>query len=345
MAMIFRKPRDDERGLFDRLAPHPLQTWAWGDFREQTGVEVVRLLGFEGSEAVSQMQLTFHPIPKTNYTLGYYPKGSWTDEIQLETLMSLGKQKKALAIKLEPNISSPLKNEADILGLRDFLLQNKCVIGRPLFTPYSFIIDLRKSEDELMSTFKSKTRYNIKVAQKHLVEIVEDSTDNGFKEYLELLQLTTKRQQFYAHGMDYQTKMWQALKKQGMAHILKAVYKGEALAVWILFQHNYVLYYPYGASSRDHRDKMASNLLMWEAIKFGQRRQCSWFDLWGALSPDADPKDPWYGFHSFKAGYGGSLAEFVGSYDLVIEPQLYKLYRIADRWRWRLLRIKSKLPL
>jgi lipid II:glycine glycyltransferase (peptidoglycan interpeptide bridge formation enzyme) len=342
--MIYRKPREDEKRIFDHLALHPLQSWPWGSFREQTGVEVERLIGFEGSESVAQIQVTFHPIPKLGYTVGYYPKGQWPDEILLDALKKLGKRKRALFVKLEPNVSSPPKNEADISGLREFLIENGCEPGRALFTPYSFVIDLSKNEDELLAQMKPKTRYNVRLAEKNGVTVTEDTSDAGFEEYMKLLKLTTSRQGFYAHSENYQRQMWQAMNGAGMARILKATYQGQTLVVWILFQFNYSLYYPYGASSRDHRDKMASNLIMWEAIKLGKRLNCRTFDLWGSLGPNPNPKDPWFGFHKFKEGYGGDLVQFVGSYDLVVEPQLYRLYRIADRWRWRYLRLKHKLP-
>jgi lipid II:glycine glycyltransferase (peptidoglycan interpeptide bridge formation enzyme) len=105
-----------------------------------------------------------------------------------------------------------------------------------------------------------------------------------------------------------------------------------------LFVYKDTLYYPYGASSSEHRETMASNLMMWEAIKFGKNLGLKKFDMWGALSPNPDPKDPWYGFHRFKQGYGPELVEFIGSYDLIINPMLYQLYKIADKIRWLILK-------
>lgn len=341
--MIYRKPREDEYTIFDQLANHPLQSKAWGDFRQDTGVKVRRLIGFDGADQIAQMQVTFHPIPKFPYTIGYYPKGRWPDEIQLQALLELGKEEKAIAIKMEPDVSMPPHNHADIAGLRSLLLENSCQKGRSLFTPHTFTIDLTQSEDQLLTNMKSKTRYNLKVAQKHGVEVVEDSTQAGFDDYLRLLELTTKRQGFYAHTKEYQQKMWTHMSQAGIARILKAIYQGQVVTAWILFVFKDKLYYPYGASSREHTKVMASNIVMWEAIRYGQKLGLKTFDLWGSLGPNPDPKDPWYGFHRFKQGYGGTLTEFVGTYDLVVNPQVYSLYRIADRWRWRLLRLKSKL--
>ena len=55
------------------------------------------------------------------------------------------------------------------------------------------------------------------------------------------------------------------------AHLFKATYDNEILVTWILFVMGDTLYYPYGASSNNHREVMASNLMMWEAIKFGKK--------------------------------------------------------------------------
>jgi len=342
--MIYRAPRVDEIDSYENLAEHPLQSFAWGEFRETTGVITRRIVGFDNSEMVSQAQVTFHPLPSVPYTVGYYPKGKWPDEIQLKALAELGAREKALFIKLEPNISKPPYQESDIKGLRAFLEEHNCTPGRPLFTPYSFIMDLTKSEEELLALMKPKTRYNVRLAQKYGVTVAEDSSPQGFEEYLTLLKLTTKRQQFYAHGQDYQKNMWREMSEAGIGHIIKATYQGKVLAAWILFKYKDTLYYPYGASSREYPEVMASNLMMWEAIRIGKAWGCKKFDMWGALGPEAEKDDPWQGFHRFKEGYGGVLTEFVGSYDLVIDKQLYQIYRLVDRWRWRLLKLKSKIP-
>jgi len=48
--------------------------------------------------------------------------------------------------------------------------------------------------------------------------------------------------------------------------------------------------------------------------------------MWGSLPPNYEPKHSWSGFTRFKEGYGTKFVEFIGSYDLVINPTLYKIY-------------------
>ncbi len=131
------------------------------------------------------------------------------------------------------------------------------------------------------------------------------------------------------------------MNQAGIAYLFKAEYQKEILATWILFKFKNTLYYPYGASSRKHRNVMASNLLMWKAILFGKKTGCQEFDLWGTPGPNPKKTDSWYGFHRFKAGYNPKIIELAGTYDLVLNRPLYHLYQIANKLRWQWLKLKK----
>ena len=336
---------DKERAAFDAVASHPLQSWAWGEFKEKTGVEVVRMALFDGPKITRGFQMTVHTVPKFNWRVGYYPKGSASDEAEIAAVKTAAEKHNLVFVKMEPNFydtagqPSPKIDQA-----RRLLEQYECHPGKAQFTPHTFIVDLRQTEEELFAGLKSKTRYNVNLAIKHDVQVVVDDSPEAFEEYISLWKKTTARQKFYAHDEVYQREMWKAMSASGIGHLLRATYKGETLGVWIVFVFNHVLYYPYGASSRKHREVMANNLLAWEAIKFGKQMNCHTFDMWGSLGLDADQKDSWYGFHKFKQGYGGTLVESVGTYDYISDMNKYKLFKILEVWRWRYLRFRSKLP-
>ena len=203
---------------------------------------------------------------------------------------------------------------------------------KPLFTKYNFVLDITKSEEELLKNMHSKTRYNIKVAQKHGVKIIESTDDKDFETYLKLYFETTKRQEYHGHNKEYHHKIWKTLKDAGMAKLLIAYFKGEPLTAWMLLNFKDTLYYPYGGSSKVHPEVMANNLIAWEAIKLGKKLKLKKFDMWGALGPNANSKDPWYGFHKFKMGYGGNLVEYIGTYDYVLDWPLYIFFTIIDKF-------------
>ncbi|MFH0749319.1 MAG: peptidoglycan bridge formation glycyltransferase FemA/FemB family protein [Candidatus Gottesmanbacteria bacterium] len=337
----------DDQKRWNPNIHHPLQTWEWGEFRKQMGVDVVRMIVQRDNKISGCWQMTFHKIPFSPFTIGYFPKGPMPDQFMIQELNKIGKQKNAIYIQLEPNIISnyelPARNasHSDVGGrtTNHELLPSH----HPLFTKYTFVLDLTKSEEELLKTMHNKTRYNIKVAEKHGVVVKEDNSKEAFDTYLKLNEDTLQRQGFYAHNKTYHETMWRNLSKSGIAKLWTASYQGTILATWILFVFEDTIYYPYGASSRVHREVMAPNLLLWEIVQWGKKNGYKKFDLWGAMGPDPDPKDPWYGFHRFKEGYHPALIEFVGSFDLVINPFLYKLYCLGDTIRWTFLKYKTKL--
>jgi lipid II:glycine glycyltransferase (peptidoglycan interpeptide bridge formation enzyme) len=210
----------------------------------------------------------------------------------------------------------------------------------PLFPEWTQAIDLSMTEEELLKNVKSKTRYNIRLAEKKGVVIKEQSDDEGFKVFKELYFATTKRQKYFGHDEHYHEVIWKHMKN-GVAHILIPYFENTPLAVYELFYFNNILYYPYGGSSDQYRNLMGANLLMWKAMLLGKQLGAVGYDMWGSLSPTYDPHDPWAGFTKFKEGYNAQFVQFIGSYDLVINPVLYKIYSVAYKLRNILLKMKS----
>ncbi len=334
-------PKDQQ--IWDSLVNHPLQSWAWGEFRTSMGIDVVRLITETHNKPTAAWQLTFHKIPFTSWRIGYFPKGPKPTLEMIDKLTQIGREKHAVFIQLEPNILPSSHHEfvEGTLAHTGWLLPSH----HPLFTKYTFVLDLTQSEEELLKQMHPKTRYNLKLAQKHGVKISQDDSPKKFDQYIKLVQETTNRQRFYAHSPEYHRKMWEIMHRSGIGKLFTAEYQGETLAAWILFAWDKILYYPYGASSRLHREVMAPTLLLWEITKWAKSQGYQKFDLWGALGPSStggpDKNDPWYGFHRFKVGFNPALVEFAGSFDLVINPTLYQLYKIVDTIRWKILRKKA----
>jgi lipid II:glycine glycyltransferase (peptidoglycan interpeptide bridge formation enzyme) len=336
---VIKEITEKEKSAFDSAATHPLQSWAWGEFRKKTGVGLSRL-GFGEKKIDRVFQITWHRIPYTKFCIGYCPKSVIPNKEEVGAIKIEAKKRRAVFVKFEPNEKLSPETEKKIMRLAD---EFNWVKGKPLFTKYTFQLDIGKSEEELLKNMHQKTRYNLRLAEKKGVEIVEDSSEQGFEEYWKLMEETTKRQGFFAHGKGYHKKMWQEMTGSGMGHLYKAIYQDKTLTAWMVFILNDTIYYPYGASSNEHREVMASNLMMWEVMRYGKKQGCRLFDMWGSLGPEPDTKDPWYGFHKFKQGYGSELVEFLGTYDLVITPLLYNLYGITDAVRWAGLKLLAGL--
>jgi lipid II:glycine glycyltransferase (peptidoglycan interpeptide bridge formation enzyme) len=356
----------EQKSLYNEIVTHPLQSYEWGEFREKSGVKIIRRGFFEenpstgsGQKLVDGFQMTIHRIPKTNFTIGYLPKGKMPDSKLIEELQKIGKEEKCIFIQLEPNVIKQKNNDTTVIPAKAGIHGSPIVVGddvfeklklkhaaHPLFTKYTFVLDLTKSEEELLRDMHPKARYNIKVANKHNVTVKEDNSETAFETYWDITEETTRRQKFYAHTKQYHKLQWQTFSHDTnldelTSHLFTATYDGEVLTTLLFFIFHDTLYYPYGASSNEHRNVMHSNLAMWEGIRFGKKLGLKKFDMWGAMSAEPDPNDPWHGFHDFKRKFGPDHAEFIGSYDLVINPALYQGYKVADKLRWLYLRLKK----
>lgn len=303
------------------IATHPLQTTYWENFRKEWGNEVI-----ETPWGI----LTLHNLPLTPYKLAIFEKGPAPTKEMLVGLKELARKNNIIFVKLEPNCQKDEK-------LIELMKTSGAVPGKRFFTPTTFWIDLTKSEDELLTSFSGKTRYNIRLAERKGVKVTEDNSDAAFERYLELTRETTRRQAFFAHTEKYHKLMWKNLKDAGIAHLLTATYGGKIITTWILFTWRKFLYYPYGASTEEHKEVMANNLMMWEAVKFGKRLGLSTFDLWG--------REEGKGFTKFKEGYNPKVVEFLGTWDLVVNKPVYLIYTAAEKIRWRILKTAARLGL
>ena len=302
---------------WNQQVDHPLQSWEWGGFKKSTGVEITRDFGY---------QITWHKLGPTPFKIGYLPKSKLPTLPEIRNIEKLAKSKNAVLVRMEPDATRQeakrwLQTYGEILHP-----------GRTVFTPHTFWLYLDKSEEELLAAMHSKARYNIRLAQKKGVVVKEDNSDTAFARYLELtFGETTRRHGFYAHNTDYHRKMWNILHPAGIAHLFTATYQGQILTTWIVFKWENRLFYPYGASSEDHKEVQAPSLMLWETARWGKRQGCVIYDLWGA--------EEGKGFNRFKEQFGTKLVELVGTWDLVINPVLYPGYRLAEDLRWKILRL------
>lgn len=324
-----------DKSLWNRCAPHPMVSWEWGEAREKMDKKVVRLVEGSLDAPRNVFQLTFHPIPYTPYSVAYMPRTVVPTPEVLEFIADLSKKEKALFIKIEPYVRKDESPSNQLQGFYSVVRKSP----HPLFPEWTQMLDIGKSEEDLLNGMKPKWRYNIRLAQKKGVEVREMTSDEGFKIFSDLYFQTTARQSYKGHNMYYHKVIFDTLK-ENMSHILIAFYEGKPLSAYHLFLFNDILYYPYGGSSEEHKNVMASNLLMWETIKFGKVHGAKLFDMWGSLPPiyaENGEGGGWAGFTRFKEGFGTEFVEFIGSFDYVLHPVLYSMYNAAHIVRRKLI--------
>ena len=170
---------------------------------------------------------------------------------------------------------------------------------KKFITPFTAIIDLEKSEDEILADMKQKWRYNIRLAEKKWVEIYEaEKTDENIKIFYDLMNETTSRDWFFWNKFDYY-KIF--LEELDFAKLLFAEYKGKIISAWIFtyFWKEAIYYYWASTSDKNFRNLMAPYLLQWEAIKIWKWLWCEIYDFLWIASPD-DENSPLLWVTDFK---------------------------------------------
>jgi lipid II:glycine glycyltransferase (peptidoglycan interpeptide bridge formation enzyme) len=190
----------------------------------------------------------------------------------------------------------------------------------------TLMIDLKQSEDEILSQMKQKGRYNIKLAKKKGVKISES---NDASEFYKILKQTWQRDKFKGHNKEYYQKMLDMLDE---AKLYYAEYEGEIIAgIIVTFYKDTATYY-YGASSNKHRNVMAPYLLQWHAIRRARSKGCKYYDLLG-IAPEGAKNHPWQGVSAFKRKFGGKIIEYEHAKERIYRPFWYWLMRLVKKLR------------
>jgi len=230
----------------------------------------------------------------------HYLYGPRINELDLK---ALEKDSQAVFVRVEPNSSA--WNGAGIKTI-------------PIQPAKTIILDLTKNETDLLSAMHQKTRYNIHLAEKKGVTIRVDN--NRIDDFLALMSATTERDNFFAHSDSYYRTL--VSYDPNFIQLILAEYEGRVIAAGLFCFHSPTAVYMHGASANEFRNVMAPYLLQWTAIKRAKSLGLKYYDFYGI-----DAKK-WPGVTRFKEGFGGEEVNYAGTFDLVLQPVWYFIYRL-----------------
>jgi len=307
------------------LEPHFLQSKYWESVRMAMGQKTVR---------VGNALLLIKNIPLLNKKMGYMP------QVNLETLDWKLLERTAtdlglIHIQLDP---SDLKSNYTIPT--KILSSNILIETASIYYRNTNVIDIRISKDQLFAQMKPKTRYNTNLSSKKEVVVRVEESAESLQSFINLFFETVHRQNYFGRNEEYYRTIWKTLKPLGKVKIATAYFKDQPLVSWMLFLgDNGVIYYPYGGSSLQERNRMPANGLVWGIIEWGKENGYKYLDLWGVA--DLDDKESESGFSKFKRGYGGVDINYFPSQDLVFVRGWYRVFKILNSFRWTLLKLKK----
>ncbi len=312
------------------------QSWGWGEILVSEKRQVERLSVMENGTAVVKAQIVYGKLP-FGWLYAFCPKGP---------VFAKGAMNKEQGIKALDVLSVYLKKK-DCLFFRyepEFIVKNplstihyqKSIDINPRTTT---ILDLAKSEDELLAAMHQKTRYNIRLAEKKGLKII---SEKKYAVFIGLMKKTGERDGFRLH----EEKHYQAIFNSSFSLQLTVVHEEKAVATAVFVGSGDTFTYLFGASDHEYRSLMAPYLLQWEGIKLGKKLGYIKYDFFGIaprlVIPNSkleteeyvyDPKHQYAGVTRFKLGFGGSVVETPGTFDLILRPLQYRIYQLLRRLR------------
>jgi peptidoglycan pentaglycine glycine transferase (the first glycine) len=187
-------------------------------------------------------------------------------------------------------------------------------------------VDLAESEEALLAQMKPKGRYNIRVAIRSGVSVVEDASPAGLDDFHAIYRETIERHGLWPYPHEYFQALTDRLIALDCGRLLFAEYQGRRLATALVIDHGDTASYKYGGSVLEHRSVMAPYLLHFEAMRGAKSRGRRWYDLCGIAKTD-DPDDCFAGFSAFKRKFGGQERHFVPALEFVYDEDAYREYR------------------
>lgn len=181
------------------------------------------------------------------------------------------------------------------------------------------IIDINKSEDDVLAGFHSKTRYNIRLSYRKGVTTRISQSDEDLNTFFEETKVMAER-----NGITYRPKEYfKRLIDNYDAKIFLSDYEGTPLSSAILIMYKDYAWYMYGASNNIHRNFMPNYQMQWEMIKYAKEHGATRYDFGGIFKLDDED-----GLYRFKRGFLNEedFTEFIGEFDLVLDEEAYKKY-------------------
>ncbi len=244
----------------------------------------------------------------------YIPKGpflNWDDKslVQncLQDLKEYTKKQKAVCLKIEPKV------------IKD----------------HPFAIQTLK--EDLLKSFKSKTRYNIRLARKKGVTITTSDKEEDLYWLYTLFKETGERKGFRINQWSYYKSIWQNFITNNKAQLFITTHEETRLGIIFVYYHNNDAWYIYNSDTGKKRNLMGNYLALWEIMKWLKTKKIKTFDLWG-IPTTKEHSDSFKGVLRFKRGFQGEEVEWIGCWNYLPKSPwkkfFYKIEYFYSKFLW-----------
>ena len=242
-------------------------------------------------------------------------KDKKTVKSAFEKIKKIAKREKCVFVRVRPQLMKNFENAKilDGLGLKKSPMH--------LAAEHTVIIDLLRSEDEMLASMRRQTRYEVRQSIKQGIVVKKSRSKEIFEEFHNVQAETAKRQGFIPPNIKTLMAEKEAFGDNVDIYVAKTA-EGQPIAYGMIVKDGEEGDY-YEAASTDLNRKMpGAYALIWQAMRDLKSEGFERFNLWG-IAPLGQPNHRYAGVTTFKTGFGGDIVEYVPAHDMVISPVKY----------------------
>ncbi len=309
-----------------------------GSFMQSLGWPLVKsnwkheALVCRGPDGEIKGSLSMLIMPMGAGAMLYAPRGPVCDYTDKETLAALlagaeatGKKFHAHVLKMDPYVlkdseEAPVYTENfKALGCE---LQENAGFKDTIQPRHNFMLTgLRgKTEEQLLMSFDSDTRYYVRRAAKMGVQCRTGA--EGLDDFYALYEDTGKRQGFAVRPREYFTRFLNAFPDK--ARLYMCYFEETPLCGGLAIQYGHTTSHVYGASGTEMRKLNATYLLQWEMMKWALAGGCNTYDMQGIATTPED-SEALYTVYQFKKNFPGQVVTTVGEFTRIYRPAYHQL--------------------
>jgi lipid II:glycine glycyltransferase (peptidoglycan interpeptide bridge formation enzyme) len=342
-APTFRPATEADRDAWQaHLARLPtgdlLHDWGWAAVASHDGQPQRRFVMAEGEQivAICAAQVRRTALGRSFWYVPHGPVLDYTDPAAAGWLRRMVSELRAaaradggIAVRIEPRV------EADSRAAALFDLSALRRVDATLQSGQTYLVDLLDDPEEQMASLDKDTRYAVRRSEREGVttEVIDEARDEAALERLHAIVTETLRHHNYRlPSLERYRLAWRGLAGSGRARIIEAWYRGRLESSAMLVVEGDRSYYLYSGSIREEKGetkRFPSYAAQWRMLRTAHEMGARVHDLWGVAPLGAGRDHPWYGYTLFKKGWGGRYVAWAGSWDLVVDPFIYRVRELA----------------
>lgn len=318
------------------ITSHPeanfLQSWDFYDFHVSRGNQVVRRAAVDSQGRILGAYAGVVESARRGRHLAIAggPILDWQDRSLVRAIFADIKAE----TKKHHCVFARIRPQLELSPTSLKLMQDLGLLKAPMYlsVEHAGILDLKKSEAEILQNASQGLRRKIRKAQKNHIKIETSTDPKIIKTFYQIELETAQRQKFFAFSEDFLKKQFTAFAKNHSAIIFTAKLGDQILAQNFMIFYGAEASYHYGVSSALGTKYSAAPLLHLSAMAEARKRGITRYNLWGIVDKTAK-NHRFFGVSEFKRSFGCSELKYTPAHDLIINRPKYLLTKLIETIR------------